>query len=123
MSVSVATPVAKRDELRLLLNSHQPIITVETGEEERLESLLADVALEMDVPFFRWSVTAGLARLHGEPIYNTDNPEAALSNMALIASDGISTPPESASWRAIWKASHHRGGGRPCGGANIRRLT
>src|SRR5262249_14245566 len=79
----------KRDELRLLINSHQPIITVETAEEERLESLLADVALEMNIPFFRWSVTSGLARFHGEPIYNTDNPEAALSNIALIAGDGI----------------------------------
>ena len=79
----------KRDELRLLINSHHSIITVETSEEDRIESLLADVALEMDVPFFRWSVTTGLARFHGEPIYNTDNPEAALSNMALIAGDAI----------------------------------
>ncbi len=79
----------KRDELRLLVNSHHPIITVETTEEDRFESLLADVALDMDVPLFRWSVTSGLARFHGEPIYNTDNPESALSNMALIAGDGV----------------------------------
>src|SRR5215468_7911901 len=79
----------KRDELRLLVNSHHPMITVETAEEDRFESLLADMALEMDIPFFRWSVTTGLARFHGEPIYNTDNPEAALSNMALIAGDAI----------------------------------
>src|SRR5579883_2817097 len=79
----------KRDELRLLVNSHHPIITVETTEEDRFESLLADVALDMDVPLFRWSVTSGLARFHGEPIYNTDNPESALSNMALINGDAI----------------------------------
>jgi hypothetical protein len=85
---TIITPT-KRDELRLLINSHHPIITVETAEEERLESLLADVALEMNIPFFRWSVTTGLARFHGEPIYSTDNPEAALSNIALIAGDGI----------------------------------
>lgn len=78
-----------RDELRLLVNSHHPIITVETTEEDRFEALLAEVALEMDVPLFRWSVTSGLARFHGEPIYNTDNPEAALTNMAVIAGDGI----------------------------------
>lgn len=43
---------SKRDELRLLINSRQPIITVETSEEERLETLLFDVATEMDVPLF-----------------------------------------------------------------------
>jgi AAA+ superfamily predicted ATPase len=80
---------SKKDELRLLVNSHQPLISVETTEEDRFEALLAEVALEMDVPFFRWSVTTGLARFHGEPIYNTDVPEAALSNMALIAGDAI----------------------------------
>jgi hypothetical protein len=86
------TPIAaatKKDELRLLVNSHHPIISVETTEEDRFEALLAEVALEMDIPFFRWSVTTGLARFHGEPIYNTDVPEAALTNMALIAGDAI----------------------------------
>jgi AAA+ superfamily predicted ATPase len=80
---------SKRDELRLLVNSHHPIISVETTEEDRFETLLADVALEMDIPFFRWSVTTGLARFHGEPIYSTDNPEAALTNMAQIAGDAV----------------------------------
>jgi AAA+ superfamily predicted ATPase len=82
-------PDAKKDELRLLINSHHPMLSVETTEEDRFETLLADVALEMDIPFFRWSVTTGLARFHGEPLYNTDVPEAALSNMALIAGDAI----------------------------------
>jgi hypothetical protein len=82
-------PDTKKDELRLLINSHHPMLSVETTEEDRFEALLADVALEMDIPFFRWSVTTGLARFHGEPIYNTDVPEAALSNMALIAGDAI----------------------------------
>jgi len=65
----------KHDELRLLVNSHHPIITVETPEEERVEQLLLDVAAELAVPLYTWSVTAGLARAHGAPIYNTDNPD------------------------------------------------
>ena len=40
----------KHDELRLLVNSRHPIITVETPEEERLEALLFDVASELGVP-------------------------------------------------------------------------
>ncbi len=34
----------KKDELRLLVNSRHPIITVETSEESRVEELLAEVA-------------------------------------------------------------------------------
>ena len=37
----------KHDELRLLVNSRHPIITVETPEEERFEQLLCDVAMEL----------------------------------------------------------------------------
>jgi ATP-dependent 26S proteasome regulatory subunit len=79
----------KHDELRLLINSRHPIITVETPEEERFELLLLDVATELGVPLYEWSVTTGLARAHGAPMYNTDNPEQALSNIALIQGDGI----------------------------------
>ena len=79
----------KHDELRLLVNSRHPIITVETPEEERFEQLLVDVATELGVPLFEWSVTAGLAKAHGAPIYNTEQPEQALANIALIQGDGI----------------------------------
>ncbi len=79
----------KHDELRLLINSRHPIITVETPEEERLEALLLDVATELGVPLYEWSVTTGLAKAHGAPLYNTDNPEQALANIALIQGDGI----------------------------------
>jgi SpoVK/Ycf46/Vps4 family AAA+-type ATPase len=79
----------QHDELRLLINSRHPIITVETAEEERLEAMLLDVTTELSVPLYEWSVTMGLAKAHGAPMYNTDNPEQALSNIALIQGDGI----------------------------------
>ena len=79
----------KHDELRLLVNSRHPIITVETPEEERVEQLLLEVAAELAVPLYTWSVTAGLAKAHGAPIYNTDNPEQALANVALIQDDAV----------------------------------
>jgi ATP-dependent 26S proteasome regulatory subunit len=79
----------RHDELRLLINSRHPILTVETSEEERLEVMLLDVATELGVPLYEWSVTTGLAKAHGAPMYNTDNPEQALSNIALIQGDGI----------------------------------
>ncbi|HUI75100.1 MAG TPA: AAA family ATPase [Candidatus Acidoferrum sp.] len=79
----------KLDELRLLVNSRHPIITVETPEEERVEQLLLEVAGDLSVPLFVWSVTTGLARFHGAPIYNSEPPEAALSNISLIQGDAI----------------------------------
>ena len=79
----------KHDELRLLINSRHPIITVETPEEERLEALLFDIATELSVPLYEWSVTTGLAKVHGAPMYNTDNPDQAVSNIALIQGDAI----------------------------------
>jgi len=79
----------KHDELRLLVNSRHPIITVETPEEERLEQLALDVAAELAVPMYTWSVTAGLAKAHGAPIYNTESPEQAVANIALIQGDAI----------------------------------
>jgi hypothetical protein len=62
---------------------------LETPEEERVEQLLLDVAAELAVPLYTWSVTSGLAKAHGAPIYNTDSPEQALANIALIQGDGI----------------------------------
>jgi ATP-dependent 26S proteasome regulatory subunit len=79
----------KHDELRLLINSRHPIITVETPEEERLELLLADVATDLGVPLYEWSVTTGLAKARGAPLYNSDSPEQAVANIALIQGDGI----------------------------------
>src|SRR5580693_7367646 len=79
----------KHDELRLLVNSRHPIITVETPEEERFEQMLLEVATELSVPLFAWSVTTGLTKYHGAAIYNTEQPEQALANIALIQGDGI----------------------------------
>ncbi len=61
------------------MNSRHPIITVETPEEERVEQLLFDIANELSVPLYTWSVTTGLAKMRGAPIYNTDNPDPFLA--------------------------------------------
>jgi AAA+ superfamily predicted ATPase len=78
-----------RESLRLLINSRSPIITAETSEEERLTALLIEVATDLGVPLFTWSVTEGLARPGGAALYNSDQPEQALANLANIHGDGI----------------------------------
>jgi len=80
----------KRDELRLLVNSRHPIISVETSEEKRIEDLLSDVAAELDVPFYTWSITHGLQRKGtDQAMYETEDPEKTLGNIANMRGDGI----------------------------------
>ncbi len=80
----------KRDELRLLINSRHPIIAVETSEESRVEELLAQVAGELDIPFYTWSVTSGMSRRGtDQAMYDTEDPDKALHNISLIRGDGI----------------------------------
>jgi hypothetical protein len=80
---------SKRDELLLLINSLNPVITVETTEEERLEGLLRSISIQFVVPLYTWSVTTGLAKVSGAPLYGTAEPEQALVNIALIEGDAI----------------------------------
>jgi hypothetical protein len=87
--LAIAGSITKQDELRLLVNSRHPIISVETSEEERIDALLMAIATELDVPLYTWTVTTGLARMKGAPLYNSDTPEQALTNIDLIHGDGI----------------------------------
>jgi hypothetical protein len=89
MSSSDTAIGGKHDELRLLINSRNPIIAVETAEEERLAQLLTAVAVELCVPLYTWSVTAGLARIEGVPLYATAAPEQALANIGQVRGDAI----------------------------------
>jgi AAA+ superfamily predicted ATPase len=81
--------LGKRGELALLINSRNPIITVESSEEQRFSALVQRVAEELGVPLYVWSVTTGIGRIGGAPLYNTDQPEQALANIGTIQGDGI----------------------------------
>jgi AAA+ superfamily predicted ATPase len=80
---------AKQAELRLLINSRNPILTVETTEEQRFSSLLERVAAELNIPLFVWSVTQGLGKVHGTSLYNSEEPDQALANIATIKGDAV----------------------------------
>ena len=80
---------AKCDQLSLLINSRNPIITVESSEEQRFLGLLERVAEQLSVPLYIWSVTTGLGRTGGAVLYNSDQPEQALTNIGTIQGDGI----------------------------------
>ena len=42
------------------------------------------------VPLYLWSVTEGLSRAGGTALYNSDQPEQALANMATMQGDAVS---------------------------------
>jgi len=72
-----------------MVNSRNPIVTVETSEELRFSGLLERVAEELGIPLYVWSVTTGLGRFGGAALYNSDQPEQALTTIASIQGDGI----------------------------------
>src|SRR5208337_310097 len=80
---------AQREKLCLLINSRSPIIAVETSEEQRCLELIGAVAQELSVPLYIWSVTEGLGKAGGAALYNSDQPEQALANIATIQGDAI----------------------------------
>jgi len=62
---------------------------VASSEEDRFAALLRCVAADIGVPLYLWSVTEGLSRAGGTALYNSDQPEQALANMATIQGDAV----------------------------------
>jgi hypothetical protein len=83
-------------DLTTLIQSRHPIVTIDTVEEERVDSLLRAVASDLRVPLFTWTVTHGLQRLDlsdearsarsgGESvIYGTTNPRVLVRHLATL---------------------------------------
>jgi SpoVK/Ycf46/Vps4 family AAA+-type ATPase len=78
-----------RKELALLVNSDYPIIYLETWEETRATEIVELVAEDLGLPLFGWTVTAGLARAGGAPIYNSQEPIQVLATISSIACDAL----------------------------------
>ena len=73
-------------DVELLLRSHYGALLLDTGEEDRAESLVGAAAARMALPLFVWRRATGLRRA-GEAgvIYGTQDPRTALDHA--IASD------------------------------------
>ena len=87
--MSVTAPGALHD-LELLVRSRYGLVFLRTSEEDRAASLLHHLADSLNVPFFSWTRSQGLARA-GEagPIYDTKEPLKALRHIAAARIDGI----------------------------------
>jgi SpoVK/Ycf46/Vps4 family AAA+-type ATPase len=77
-------------DLELLVTSHQPIIAIESPEEERVRTIVQDLAARLDLPLFEWTSTRGLHRLGtSEPIYDTEKPAQALKAVAAMRTEAL----------------------------------
>ncbi len=78
-----------RKELALLINSQYPIIYLETWEESRATEILGFVAGDLGLPLYVWTVTQGMSRAGGAPIYNTQEPGQVLATIGGIEADAL----------------------------------
>jgi ATPase family protein associated with various cellular activities (AAA) len=77
-------------DLKALIQSRHPIITVDTVEEERVDNLLGIVANDLHIPLFTWTVTHGLQRAGGEnAAYGTANPQMLVRHLVTLTVRGI----------------------------------
>ncbi len=77
-------------DLDLLVASHQPIIAIESPEEERVRGIVEGLAARQDLPLFEWKATRGLLRIGThDPIYESESPAHALKTAAGMVTEAL----------------------------------
>src|SRR4051812_14065284 len=71
-------------DLKSLVLSFHSLIAIETIEEDRVRSLLIEVANDLKLPFYEWSLTSGFNRLRGATITGTQDALSALHHITEI---------------------------------------
>ena len=71
-------------ELQTLVLSFHSLIAVETVEEERVRSIVGEVARNLTLPMYDWSITSGLTRSFGITIEGTTDPLTLLRKIGEI---------------------------------------
>jgi hypothetical protein len=71
-------------DLKGLILSFHSLIAIETVEEDRVRALLNEIAADLRLPLYEWSMTTGCARVHGSAVYGTEDPLAALKHIAAM---------------------------------------
>ena len=76
-------------DLKSLVRSFHSLIAVETVEEERARAIAAEVAADLQLPFFEWSVTTGFRRGYGLAIGNTHDALGVLKHIEEMTGDAL----------------------------------
>ena len=69
------------DELERLLLSYHSLIAIETVEEERVRSIVREVAVRLNQSLYEWSVTTGLSRFNGATLEGTTDAFSMLQRI------------------------------------------
>ncbi|MEA2489511.1 MAG: hypothetical protein QOH21_1303 [Acidobacteriota bacterium] len=76
-------------DLKGLMLSFHSIIAIETVEEERVRAILGELASDLQLPLYEWSVTTGIRRVHGHFIAGTEEATAMLRHIDELNCEGI----------------------------------
>jgi len=68
-------------DLKSLVQSFHSLIVIETVEEERVRALIAEVAGDLRLPLYEWSVSAGFNHLHGSAVEGTQDALSMLKHI------------------------------------------
>jgi len=79
------------DSLRLLIQSHIPLIFIRSREEQRALALITRAAIQLGLPVYRWLATEGLQRLETSlpPQRIHMEPDAALGHIRSVMERGL----------------------------------
>jgi hypothetical protein len=80
------------DELKLLIRSRHPIVTIETLEEDKAVRVIGQACAEMGMPMFVWTIVEGLKRVlptGGPSQSSTEKPTQALAHIGLINDQAV----------------------------------
>jgi hypothetical protein len=78
-------------DLKTLILSFQPVVAIDSVEDERVDSLVRAVADELRLPLFQWSTTRGLTRVGGESYatFGTSDPLGVLKHLETLTVEAV----------------------------------
>ncbi len=76
-------------DLKGLVRSFHSLIAIETVEEERVRAIAGEVAGDLSLSLFEWSVTTGFRRGHGLTVGNTHDALAVLKHIEEMTGEAL----------------------------------
>ena len=76
--------------MKTLVLSRHPVIVIETAEEDRVDALAAEVAADLHMHRFEWTVTQGLVRAgEKQPLYGSEDPLTLVRTLAGLSVEAV----------------------------------
>ncbi|MEN8181050.1 MAG: AAA family ATPase [Myxococcota bacterium] len=77
-------------DLKTLVLSFHPAVAIETVEEERVEGLLREVAADLSMPLYEWTLTQGLTQAGDDLLHRTTaEPRALLQHLQGLTLEAV----------------------------------